>query len=123
MWTDSWKPEKHWVPGLPKNWWRSTHASGYAVGEVDAGRYMATDDQGNGLVDETGDYVAFASPDAAKEYVEAVLGNRMQWVSCERCGGSGELIRHTGSSDPADEYAEICAACEGTGRDCVEPVQ
>lgn len=48
--------------------------------------------------------------------------DRLRWVHCEVCGGSGEIIRREPNArDPSDEYAEICAACEGTGRDCVEP--
>lgn len=47
---------------------------------------------------------------------------QMQWVNCEACGGTGEVIRRdpVGAYDGpgAAEYAEICAACEGTGRDC-----
>lgn len=44
---------------------------------------------------------------------------RLRWVVCEACGGSGEIIRRDPNArDPSDEYAEICAACEGTGRDC-----
>ena len=46
----------------------------------------------------------------------------LRWVNCEACGGSGEIIRCVSVGpydDPgAAEYAEICAACEGTGRDC-----
>ena len=49
---------------------------------------------------------------------------RLQWVNCEVCGGSGEIIRRDPVGpydDPsAAEYAEVCAACEGAGRDCVE---
>ena len=44
-----------------------------------------------------------------------------RWVNCEACGGSGEIIRREpGARDPSDEYNELCAVCEGTGRDCVE---
>ena len=47
---------------------------------------------------------------------------QMQWVNCEACGGTGEIIRRDPVGpydDPgAAEYAEICAACEGHGIDC-----
>ena len=59
------------------------------------------------------------------EELDKHAAQRMRWVNCEACGGSGEIIRrdHVGSHDDpsAAEYAEICAVCEGTGRDCVEP--
>lgn len=49
---------------------------------------------------------------------------RLRWVACEECGGSGEIIRRDPIGpydDPgAAEYGEICAACEGTGRDCTD---
>lgn len=42
--------------------------------------------------------------------------DRLRWVACEACGGSGEIIR----GRDGDDYNEPCAVCEGTGRDCVE---
>lgn len=75
MWKDGWKPSKYDLPGQPRKWWRSRHSSGYVVGEVDAGRYMVTRPDGQGTVDETGDYVSFSSTDEAKRYVEDVLAN------------------------------------------------
>jgi hypothetical protein len=75
-WTDGWRDEKNWRGYGPKRWWMSTHASGFTVGEVDAGRYMAADGKGNDLVDETGDYVSFRHPEEAKTYVEAVVANQ-----------------------------------------------
>ncbi len=46
----------------------------------------------------------------------------LRWVSCEACGGSGETIRvvPTSTFEAPHEYPEICGACGGTGRDCVE---
>lgn len=47
---------------------------------------------------------------------------RMAWVRCEACDGSGEIIKRDAVGaydDPAGaEYAVLCFACEGTGRDC-----
>lgn len=45
-----------------------------------------------------------------------------RWVNCEACGGSGETIRVVPVStwEAPQEYAELCSACDGTGRDCVE---
>lgn len=44
---------------------------------------------------------------------------RLRWLACEACGGSGEIIRRAPNArDPSDEYAELCSACEGYGRDC-----
>ena len=49
------------------------------------------------------------------------IDTRLVWVMCEACGGSGEIVRRDPSAhDPSDEYSELCSACEGTGRDCVE---
>jgi DnaJ-class molecular chaperone len=45
---------------------------------------------------------------------------RLVWVNCWACGGSGEIIRAGQSRDPADEYAELCKECDGTGRECVD---
>lgn len=76
MWNDFWREAKaSKFEGGPSQWWYSKHTSGYEVGEVDAGRYMATDPNGNGLVDETGDYVVFPNSDEAKRYVEAVISH------------------------------------------------
>jgi len=49
-----------------------------------------------------------------KELADEV--ERLRWVSCETCGGSGEIIR----GEAPDQSNELCGACEGTGRDCVE---
>lgn len=76
-WTDTWRRARAYQYG-PQKWWHSVHESGYEVGEVDAGTYMATDADGNGLVDETGAYVSFARSDEAKRYVERVVANRTQ---------------------------------------------
>jgi DnaJ-class molecular chaperone len=62
--------------------------------------------------------------DDLREAITNALGitPTARWVNCEACGGSGEIIRlNPNARDPSDEYAEICAACEGTGRDCAEP--
>ena len=50
------------------------------------------------------------------------MEKELRWVPCEACGGSGETIRVVPVStyEAPYEYSEICAACEGTGRDCVE---
>jgi hypothetical protein len=50
------------------------------------------------------------------------IDDRLRWVPCEACGGSGETIRvvPTSTFEAPHEYPEICGACEGTGRDCVE---
>lgn len=48
------------------------------------------------------------------------LPHRLRYVNCETCGGTGEIIRRDpGRDDPAYEYATICRACEGYGRECV----
>lgn len=72
-WVDGWRQALDNPPG---QWWQATHiTSGYVVGEVDAGRYMVKDRRGNGLVDDTGDYVVFDSTDQAMEHVENVVAN------------------------------------------------
>ena len=76
-WTEHWDAVKRPSNGLPSKWWRAKHdASGYTVGEVDAGRYMAADERNQGLVDETGDWCAWSHSDDAMEYVERVVANR-----------------------------------------------
>lgn len=61
----------------------------------------------------------------ASGHADTEPSGQMQWVNCEACGGTGEIIRRDPVGhydDPgAAEYAEICAACEGHGIDC-EPV-
>ncbi len=42
--------------------------------------------------------------------------NATRWVSCETCGGSGEMIY----GEAPEQSNELCGACGGTGRDCVE---
>lgn len=50
-----------------------------------------------------------------------VHADRLRWVACEACGGSGEIVRLApGAQCQSDTYSELCAECEGTGRDCVE---
>jgi DnaJ-class molecular chaperone len=46
----------------------------------------------------------------------------LRWVNCEVCGGSGEVERApiVGPYEDPTPCGEICSACEGTGRDCVE---
>lgn len=75
MWTDGWREEKNWQGYGPKHWWMSRHESGYTVGEVDAGLYMAANGKGMGLVDKTGAYVEFRHERDAKAYVESVVRN------------------------------------------------
>jgi DnaJ-class molecular chaperone len=40
-------------------------------------------------------------------------------VMCEACGGTGEIIRSrpVGPYQEPDEWAELCSACGGYGRD------
>ena len=47
---------------------------------------------------------------------------QLHWVACERCGGSGEVeVRPSvGPYDDPTTCAEICSACDGTGRFCEE---
>ena len=46
----------------------------------------------------------------------------LRWVSCESCGGTGEVeVRpNVGPYSDPTPCAEICSACEGTGRFCEE---
>jgi DnaJ-class molecular chaperone len=45
-----------------------------------------------------------------------------RWVNCELCGGSGEVeVRPiVGPYEDPTPHGELCSACGGTGRDCVE---
>jgi DnaJ-class molecular chaperone len=44
---------------------------------------------------------------------------RLRCVMCEACGGTGEIIRSrpVGPYQEPDEWAELCSACGGYGRD------
>lgn len=48
---------------------------------------------------------------------------RLRYVPCEHCHGTGEIIhgippRH--AYDEPSDYAVLCSACEGYGMECVE---
>jgi DnaJ-class molecular chaperone len=47
------------------------------------------------------------------------LEERLRCVMCEACGGTGEIIRSrpVGPYQEPDEWAELCSACGGYGRD------
>jgi len=49
---------------------------------------------------------------------------RLRYVPCEHCHGTGEIIWRDGEyrsgwPEPA-EHSMLCSACEGYGRECVE---
>jgi DnaJ-class molecular chaperone len=60
---------------------------------------------------------------ASGEELDRHAERRTRYVACERCGGSGEVeVRPiVGPYEDPTPDAEICSACEGTGRFCVEP--
>lgn len=70
----------------------------------------------------TKDHKVYRAEAAVYDGEEGETFPQMQWVNCEACGGTGEIIRRDpvgAYDDPgAAEYAEICAACEGHGIDC-----
>ena len=73
MWADRWESTK-WPEDIgPKRWWHSEHPSGYSVGEVDAGKYMACDPDGNGLKDADGTYLEWCSQASAKQHVNEII--------------------------------------------------
>lgn len=43
----------------------------------------------------------------------------LRWVSCEACGGSGEVevAPMVGPYADPTPHGELCSACDGTGRD------
>lgn len=47
---------------------------------------------------------------------------RLRYVSCEHCGGTGEIeVRPSvGPYDDPTPCAVLCSACDGYGMDCVE---
>lgn len=47
---------------------------------------------------------------------------RLRWVACDYCGGSGEVEVRPIVGPYADPtpHGELCSACDGTGRHCVE---
>lgn len=50
------------------------------------------------------------------------MGTELRWVHCECCDDSGEVeVRPiVGPYDDPTPHGELCSACGGTGRDCVE---
>ena len=61
-------------------------------------------------------------PGDARQAQEYEALTRLRWVNCEACGGSGEIERASivGPYEDPTPCAEICSACDGTGRDCIE---
>lgn len=56
----------------------------------------------------------------ARVYVMSGDGEtRLRCVMCEACGGTGEIIRSrpVGPYQEPDEWAGLCSACDGYGRD------
>jgi DnaJ-class molecular chaperone len=71
---------------------------------------------------DCGAYERMSFEDEARRRNEAVEPNRMRYVRCETCGGTGEVeVRPIVGAyeDPTPHHA-ICAACEGYGMECVE---
>ena len=64
---------------------------------------------------------AAATEQKAAEAAMVAL-NETRWVHCELCGGSGEveLAPIVGPYEDPTPDGELCSACGGTGRDCVE---
>jgi hypothetical protein len=66
-----------------------------------------------------GSYERMTFEDEAERRNEA---ERMRFVACEACGGTGEIeVRPIVGAyeDPTPHHA-LCAACEGYGIECVE---
>jgi hypothetical protein len=60
--------------------------------------------------------------DLADDDAPPLHADRLRWVACEVCGGSGEIERRpiVGPYEDPTPCAEPCLSCDGTGRDCVE---
>lgn len=53
----------------------------------------------------------------ASGHADTEPDGRMQWVNCEACGGTGEIIKGP-PGEPYNEYVVLCPVCEGHGIDC-----
>lgn len=49
----------------------------------------------------------------------AFRDERLRYVLCEHCGGTGEIIKGT-LGEPWDDFGVLCSACDGYGMECVE---
>ena len=56
--------------------------------------------------------------DARGENPWAVTDERMHYVPCEACSGTGEIIISVGQHQ-CDTSSVLCSACEGYGMECV----
>ena len=71
-WKMTWSPSRIVNVG-PKNWVRWTHPSGYTIGEVDAGKYMATNEHGRGLRDADGIFLEWSQPEHAADHIATLV--------------------------------------------------
>ena len=73
-WKQGWRPNKFAPNNFgPEKWAMYRHPSGYTIGEVDAGKYMACDPDGNGIKDERGCYLEWSSPESAQRDLEQLF--------------------------------------------------
>ena len=59
----------------------------------------------------------------ATEFGRDEVLQRLRYVPCEHCHGTGEIVhgidpRH--AYDEPSEYTTLCSACDGYGMECVE---
>lgn len=73
-WKQYWRPNKFAPHNFgPDKWAMCRHPSGYTIGEVDAGKFMATDPDGNPIKNEHGFDCEWPTPEAAQSEIEAII--------------------------------------------------
>lgn len=65
------------------------------------------------------DYVDWQEASDSLSSIAEHCDQRMRYVPCEHCGGTGEIVCGR-PGEPWDDYAVLCRACEGYGTECVE---
>lgn len=75
-WTFSWTKNRLYGPGGPRHWGRWKCPGKYTVGEVDAGKYMATGPNHEPLKDEDGFSLEWAHAADALAHIDKLRGLR-----------------------------------------------
>ena len=84
QWEQYWRPNKLRERGFgPDNWAMYRCSAGYTIGEVDAGKYMACDPDGNPITDEHGCEMEWSTPEAAQRDLETRIESPTRFATLE----------------------------------------